>query len=570
MGKRILNLGATENDGSGDSLRSGGAKINANFDDLYALADVWDGTGGTAALNTAIDDAQSAKTPLRIPAGYHVLSDADLNLFPKPGNVGIAQGFALQGAAMVGNYDIKFIPFANITYGTLLDLRGVRVEGAGRRFTPGQGRARRFENISIYTSFNGTMIDGENILENGGGGERFMLINDIRSSAAATNNPAIIKSGAFFESDIDYMTLMGRIDYSQSYNDNTIAAEDLYFTDGFVIDGSGKGSGSGPRNVNTRGCKTGCVIGVDRALYDSAPNGYALQNQTFHNIQHQYGHTGAIIQAGTKFLEYNQFHLEFLFHIGIHVRGGDAVGPVVMRKGRTTATGRIEPGGQRFMRGLYVLGDNDGVNGGWSEFRIHDTDIAFTQNCGIFLHVSPSDSGTKRVIVDCCTGDPQGNRPLIAIDHTHLTNDTVPQIWIKNWRHKPGDLFPADRFIRCVEPNYDGGLHVASPATGTVRGDGGMWGRIEEPTAPTVLPYDHSFRNMNYPPSWLSIATNRSLELSAESLPGFTTRIDIAASRTLTLTTANGAAILGDTSISGPTTALLTTHPGGVWEVRAL
>lgn len=43
MAQQTINLGAAADDGNGDDLRSGGAKINANFSELYAAA----------ALNTA-------------------------------------------------------------------------------------------------------------------------------------------------------------------------------------------------------------------------------------------------------------------------------------------------------------------------------------------------------------------------------------------------------------------------------------------------------------------------------------------------------------------------------------
>lgn len=35
MAKQSINLGASANDGSGDSLRAAGAKINSNCDELY-------------------------------------------------------------------------------------------------------------------------------------------------------------------------------------------------------------------------------------------------------------------------------------------------------------------------------------------------------------------------------------------------------------------------------------------------------------------------------------------------------------------------------------------------------
>jgi hypothetical protein len=49
MTKQIINAGTTVNDGSGDSLRSGAAKINANFNELYGAL------GTSTNLQFAID-----------------------------------------------------------------------------------------------------------------------------------------------------------------------------------------------------------------------------------------------------------------------------------------------------------------------------------------------------------------------------------------------------------------------------------------------------------------------------------------------------------------------------------
>ncbi|MBT0667084.1 hypothetical protein HT136_01715 [Novosphingobium profundi] len=38
MAQQTINLGSSGNDGTGDNIRAGGDKINANFDELYAAA----------------------------------------------------------------------------------------------------------------------------------------------------------------------------------------------------------------------------------------------------------------------------------------------------------------------------------------------------------------------------------------------------------------------------------------------------------------------------------------------------------------------------------------------------
>ena len=48
MAKEILQLGNSANDGTGDSLRAGGTKVNANFTELY------DSLGGTAGATASL------------------------------------------------------------------------------------------------------------------------------------------------------------------------------------------------------------------------------------------------------------------------------------------------------------------------------------------------------------------------------------------------------------------------------------------------------------------------------------------------------------------------------------
>ena len=50
MAKQVINTGTTVNDGTGDSLRSAGAKINQNFDEIYSVL----GTGETIGTVTSV------------------------------------------------------------------------------------------------------------------------------------------------------------------------------------------------------------------------------------------------------------------------------------------------------------------------------------------------------------------------------------------------------------------------------------------------------------------------------------------------------------------------------------
>lgn len=51
MAKQVINTGNTVNDGTGDSLRSAGAKINQNFDEIYAVL----GTGDSIGTVTSVE-----------------------------------------------------------------------------------------------------------------------------------------------------------------------------------------------------------------------------------------------------------------------------------------------------------------------------------------------------------------------------------------------------------------------------------------------------------------------------------------------------------------------------------
>jgi len=51
MAKQVINTGNSVNDGTGDSLRSAGAKINQNFDEIYAVL----GTGDTIGTVTSVE-----------------------------------------------------------------------------------------------------------------------------------------------------------------------------------------------------------------------------------------------------------------------------------------------------------------------------------------------------------------------------------------------------------------------------------------------------------------------------------------------------------------------------------
>lgn len=50
-----INVGTSENDGTGDSLRAGGLKINANLNELFNRVAALDGgAGGTPTIDTTL------------------------------------------------------------------------------------------------------------------------------------------------------------------------------------------------------------------------------------------------------------------------------------------------------------------------------------------------------------------------------------------------------------------------------------------------------------------------------------------------------------------------------------
>ena len=56
MAKQAIGVGTSANDGTGDDLRSGALKINANFDEIYTAL------GSGTALSTGISATGSAVT----------------------------------------------------------------------------------------------------------------------------------------------------------------------------------------------------------------------------------------------------------------------------------------------------------------------------------------------------------------------------------------------------------------------------------------------------------------------------------------------------------------------------
>ena len=79
MAKSVIGTGATANDGTGDTLRAAGVKINDNFTELYtALGDGTTLAVATVATTGAYSDLSGAPT---IPADLSDLTDTTTLLF---------------------------------------------------------------------------------------------------------------------------------------------------------------------------------------------------------------------------------------------------------------------------------------------------------------------------------------------------------------------------------------------------------------------------------------------------------------------------------------------------------
>jgi len=91
MTKQILDLGTTANDGTGDTLRSGGDKINDNFTELYTIlgGDARSSTAGVVLDSNGINYIEGAYT---VQLNFVVDSNATVTLPHKDGKVPVVEG----------------------------------------------------------------------------------------------------------------------------------------------------------------------------------------------------------------------------------------------------------------------------------------------------------------------------------------------------------------------------------------------------------------------------------------------------------------------------------------------
>jgi hypothetical protein len=147
MAKSLISIGSTSNDGTGDTLRSGAQKINANFDEIYSV--FGDGTTLSSSVSQAISASYASS------AGIATVSQ---NLVGAPNlTVGIltASSSNLYGTTSVTNLSVSgsstFTGTANNinqTAGTAainrLVVSGVTTSGVGNTSTLGVNSTMQF------------------------------------------------------------------------------------------------------------------------------------------------------------------------------------------------------------------------------------------------------------------------------------------------------------------------------------------------------------------------------------------------------------------------------------------
>ena len=150
MAQQIINIGVAQEDHTGDGLREGGDKINANLTELYATVVPYlyvsgaaaDGvTDDTAAIQAAIDAANAAGSRIIIfkDATYYLAG----TLVPKPGAIlqGVpwtttTAGVYSRGTRFLGNDSndgIKWVPTTYSSQPTNGQIQAAAVRGFGVR-----------------------------------------------------------------------------------------------------------------------------------------------------------------------------------------------------------------------------------------------------------------------------------------------------------------------------------------------------------------------------------------------------------------------------------------------------
>ena len=128
MAKQTVGLGSSANDGTGDSLRIGGDKINDNFDELYTAI----GTGTALNITTAGASSNqilqwSTSNNRFEPTASAAAGDISVDTTPQLGGDLDVNGNKIISAS---NGDIELIPHGTGKIKLLGDLKGTNAIGA--------------------------------------------------------------------------------------------------------------------------------------------------------------------------------------------------------------------------------------------------------------------------------------------------------------------------------------------------------------------------------------------------------------------------------------------------------
>ena len=154
MGLQLINTGLTANDGSGDTLRSAGAKINSNFTELYAGVQVPAATVGT--LGTVRPDGTSITID-----GRGVLSVLTTGSPASTVNLGLVR---VDGTTITSNNGLITATPYSLPIATNSVLGGVKVDGTS--ITISSGVISSALPRATTTVLGGVKVDGTTVTIN--------------------------------------------------------------------------------------------------------------------------------------------------------------------------------------------------------------------------------------------------------------------------------------------------------------------------------------------------------------------------------------------------------------------
>ena len=159
MAKSLISIGSTSNDGTGDTLRSGAQKINANFDEIYSV--FGDGTTLSSSVSQAISASYASSAGIATVAQNLVgAPNLTVGILTASGSINVtgvltASSSNLYGTTSVTNLSVSgsstFTGTANNinqTAGTAainrLVVSGVTTSGVGNTSTLGVNSTMQF------------------------------------------------------------------------------------------------------------------------------------------------------------------------------------------------------------------------------------------------------------------------------------------------------------------------------------------------------------------------------------------------------------------------------------------